>query len=158
MGRQITEGCKKTLVTFFSYTVWPSAVKFGSVGGRANRHLFPEFGELRSWVPAIPCGDMHQFFTDALVIIIRPHRSTTYVDAAYCYRQSSVVCRFVGPSVCHSNEPCINNSANQDAVCVKDSGGHMKPCIRWRFSSPMGRGNFKGENGRPVIKYSGSLP
>ena len=25
--------------------------------------------------------------------IIRPHRSTTYVDAAYCYRLSSVVCQ-----------------------------------------------------------------
>jgi len=27
--------------------------------------------------------------------IIRPHRSTTYVDVAYCYRPSSVVCRSV---------------------------------------------------------------
>ena len=27
---------------------------------------------------------------------IRPHRSTTYVDAVYCYRPSSVVCRSVG--------------------------------------------------------------
>jgi len=27
--------------------------------------------------------------------IIRPHRSTTYVDAAYSYRPSSVVCRSV---------------------------------------------------------------
>jgi len=33
------------------------------------------------------------------IIIIRPHRSTTYVDAAYCYRPSSVVCRFVCRSV-----------------------------------------------------------
>ena len=24
--------------------------------------------------------------------IIRPHRSTIYIDAAYCYRNSSVVC------------------------------------------------------------------
>jgi len=32
------------------------------------------------------------------IVIIRPHRSTTYVDAAYCYRPSSVVC----PSVCRS--------------------------------------------------------
>jgi len=30
-----------------------------------------------------------------LLIIIRPHRSTTYVDAAYSYRPSSVVCRSV---------------------------------------------------------------
>ena len=34
-------------------------------------------------------------YTNALIIIIRPHRSTTYVDAAYCYRPSSVVCRSV---------------------------------------------------------------
>ena len=31
--------------------------------------------------------------------IIGPHRSTTYVDAAYCYRPSSVVCRSVCLSV-----------------------------------------------------------
>ena len=35
-------------------------------------------------------------------MIIRPHRSTTYVDAAYSYRPSSVV----GLSVCHNSEPC----------------------------------------------------
>ena len=33
--------------------------------------------------------------------IIRLHRSTTYVDAVYCYRPSSVVCR----SVCHLVSP-----------------------------------------------------
>ena len=31
--------------------------------------------------------------------LIGPHRSTTYVDAAYSYRPSSVVCRSVGLSV-----------------------------------------------------------
>ena len=30
-----------------------------------------------------------------IITIIRPHRSTMYVDAAYCYRLSSTVCRFV---------------------------------------------------------------
>ena len=30
---------------------------------------------------------------------VRLHRSTTYVDAAYCYRPSNVVCRSVGLSV-----------------------------------------------------------
>jgi len=29
----------------------------------------------------------------------RPHRTTTYVDAAYCYRRSSVVCLSVCLSV-----------------------------------------------------------
>jgi len=36
--------------------------------------------------------------------IFRPQRSSTYVDAAYCYRPSSVVCL----SVCHSSQPCKN--------------------------------------------------
>jgi len=37
----------------------------------------------------------------AVQIFIRPHRSrpTTCVDAAYCYRTSSVVCRSVGLSI-----------------------------------------------------------
>jgi len=45
----------------------PSATKFGNVGGLAIRHLFAEFRELWSGDPVIPCGDMHQSFTDALV-------------------------------------------------------------------------------------------
>jgi len=39
-----------------------------------------------------------------IVAVVRPHRSTTYVDAAYCYRGSSVVCL----SVCRDREPCKN--------------------------------------------------
>jgi len=33
---------------------------------------------------------------------IRPHGSTTYVDATYCYRRSRVVCRSVCRSLCRS--------------------------------------------------------
>ena len=73
-------------------------------------------------------------------IIIRPHRSTTYVDAACCYRPSSVVCL----SVCHTSEPCRNSCTDRDAVWVEDSGGPKKPCIRWGPVPPMGRGNFDG--------------
>jgi len=32
------------------------------------------------------------FFVHISNVIIRPYRSTTYIDAAYCYRPSSVVC------------------------------------------------------------------
>jgi len=59
--------------------------------------------------------------------IIRLHRSTTYVDAACCYRLSSMVCR----SVYHTNKPCKNGCTDQDAVWVEDSGGPREPCIRW---------------------------
>jgi len=37
------------------------------------------------------------------LVIIRLHCSTTYVDAAYCYRPSSVVCQSVYLSVCLSH-------------------------------------------------------
>jgi len=36
-----------------------------------------------------------------VTIIIRSHHSTKYIDAAYCYQPSSVVCR----SVCHTSDP-----------------------------------------------------
>jgi len=81
--------------------------------------------------------------------IIRPHRSITYVDSAYCYRPSSVVCR----SVCHTSEP------DRDAIWVEDSGGPRKPCIRWGPDLPMWSGNFEGENERLVciVKYGDTL-
>ena len=56
-------------------------------------------------------------------VIIRPHRSTTYVDAAYSYRPSSVVCRSVRWSVCHTSEPCKNGCTDRAAVWVEDLGG-----------------------------------
>jgi len=37
-----------------------------------------------------------------IIIIIRSHHSITYVDVAYCYRPSIVVCRSVCLSVCLS--------------------------------------------------------
>ena len=64
-------------------------------------------------------------------IIIRPHRSTTYVDAAYSYRPSSVICRSVCLSVCHTSEPCKNGCTDRAAVWVEDLGGPGEPYIRW---------------------------
>ena len=78
--------------------------------------------------------------------IIRPHRSTTYVDAVYCHRPSSVVCMSVGRSrsVCHTSEPCKNGWTDRDAVWVEDSGRPKGPCIRWGFRSPHGKGQIFG--------------
>jgi len=44
-----------------------SATKFSRIRGLANGNLFPKFSELWSGSPVIPCSDMHQSFTDALV-------------------------------------------------------------------------------------------
>jgi len=78
--------------------------------------------------------------------IIRPHRSTTYVDAAYCYQLSSVVCR----SVFHTSEPCKNGCTDRAAVWVENWGAPREPCITWESRSPVGRGNFDGETGEPL--------
>jgi len=42
-------------------------MKFCNVGRLANRNLFPDFRELCSGGPVIPCGDSHESFTDTLV-------------------------------------------------------------------------------------------
>jgi len=44
-----------------------STTKCCRIRGLANRNLFPEFRELWSAGPVIPCGDMHQSFTDTLL-------------------------------------------------------------------------------------------
>ena len=90
----------------------------------------------------------------------RPHRRTTYVDAAYFYRPSSVVRRSVCLSVCHNSEPCKNGSTDRDKV-HEDSGGPKEPVLDASRvlvpgRSPMGRGNLEGD-GRPIVKYRDAL-
>jgi len=80
------------------------------------------------------------FLIIMMQFIIRPHRSTTYVDAAYSYRPSIVVCR----SVCHTSEPCKNGCTDRAAVWVEDLGGPGEPCIRWGSKSPHGKGQIFG--------------
>ena len=51
----------------------------------SDRPLWP------SLCPVIPLFPLHAFVDFFSGVRFRPHRSTTYVDAAYCYRPSSVV-------------------------------------------------------------------
>jgi len=60
------------------------------------------------------------------LVIVRPHRSAAYVDAA-CYRRIGVVCLSVG----HNCESCKNGWTSRSAVWVVDSGGLKEACIRW---------------------------
>jgi len=77
-----------------------SATKFGIVRGLTNGHLFLEFGELRSRCTAIPCGDMHQYFTDALVIIMAAlwNRADHYIFALW-FLSFSFFCLFSSPNL-----------------------------------------------------------
>jgi len=89
----------------------------------------------------------HSPFFTGRVPVLRPTNSvkalkvnsTAYVDAAYCYRPSSVVCRSVGLSVCHSSEPCKNGRTNRDAIWVVGSDGPKESCIRWESRSSSGQ-------------------
>ena len=84
--------------------------------------------------------------------IIMPHGSATYIDAACCYRLSSVVWQ----SVCHNSEPCKNWFNRSRCRLVVDSGGPKEPCIRWGPDPLMGMGNFEGE-GAAIVKYGDTL-
>jgi len=67
-----------------------------------RRHRFTDIRQVASMSPhgRRRCGLMFNY-----TLTTMPHRSSTYVDAAYCYRPSSVVCRSVG---LHISEPCQN--------------------------------------------------
>jgi len=73
------------------------------------------------------------------------HLVMKYVDVAYCYRPSRVVCLSVGLSVCHSREPCKNRWTDQDAVWVVDSGGPKEPRIWWGPDPPCKRAILRGK-------------
>jgi len=83
-----------------------------------------------------------------VVVIIRPHRNTTYVDAAYSYRPRSVVCRSVclsvGLSVWHTSQPCKNRYTDRAAVWIEDLGGPGNHVLDGGPDSPMGRGKVLG--------------
>ena len=84
--------------------------------------------------------------TSTALYCYRPHRSTTCLDAACCYRPSSVVRR----SVCYSSEPCKNGQTDRDAAWVEDSGWPNELCMRWGVRSSMERGNVEGRRGGPL--------
>jgi len=97
--------------------------------------LICDFSHLSSFVP---------FF--------RPHRSTTYVDVAYCYRLCSVVCWSV----------TLVSSAKTAAPIELPFGlrtwvGPGNHVLDGGPDPTMGRGKFLGENGRPVVKYRDTL-
>ena len=95
------------------------------------------------------CLSLYCYDFGHFVKYIRPHRSTTHVDTAYCYRPSSVVCL----SVYHTSEPCKNSLADRDAVWVEDLGGPKELCITWGSRSPYGKGQFFWGKGHPIVKY-----
>jgi len=80
------------------------------------------------------------------IFLFRPHRHTTYVDAAYCYRPPSVVCRSVWLSVCLS-VTVVSLAKTAEPIEMPfglwaQVGSRNHVLIRWWSRSPMGSGNF----------------
>jgi len=93
------------------------------------------------------------YFTAVLYFfIIRPHRSIMYVDSAYSYRPSSMVCQL------HSREPCKNGWTNEMPFGPRTrmdrrnhvlDGVHIPP---WEGAILRGR-----EQWRPTVKHRDTL-
>jgi len=92
----------------------------------------------------------------SLVRIIRPHRSTTYVDAAYSYRPSSVVCRSVGLSVTLVS-PAKTAAPIELPFGLRTWVGPRNHVLDGGPDPSMGMDKFWGENGRPIVKYGDTL-
>jgi len=73
------------------------------------------------------------------------HHSTTYVDAAYCYGQSSMVC--------HDREPYKNRRTDQDAVWLWTQVGPRNHILDWGPDPQCKRAILRGK-WWPIVKYS----
>jgi len=91
--------------------------------------------------------------------IIRPHRSTAYVDAAYCYRPS--IAWSVGQSVCRSICRSVSLSVTLVSPAKTAAPIEMPFGLRTRVGPanhvlhlgpdpPMMMGHFEGERGVPL--------
>jgi len=81
--------------------------------------------------------------------IFRLHRHTTYVDAVYCYRLSSVVC--------HSSE--LAKTAEPIKMpfgTIEDSGGPKKLCTGYGPDPPWEGTIWRGKEW-PIVKYRDTL-
>ena len=74
------------------------------------------------------------------------------VDAAYCYRSSSVVCRSVSLSVTLVS-PAKTAEPIEMPFRLSTQVGPGNHLLDGGPDPPMGRGNFEGEKGRPIVKY-----
>jgi len=96
------------------------------------------------------------FFTDysfsssycVTFCIFRPHHSTMYVDAAYCYRWSSIV--------------CLSQSSALQKWIDMPSGlwTRVSPKNNYEMGVQIshGKGQFSGRKGRPIVKYREYCP
>ena len=94
----------------------------------------------------LQCLDAVGWATCKNTIIIMPHRSTTYVDAAYCYRPSSTVCR----SVTVVSPTKMTSPIEMPFGLGTRMGPRNHVLVEWMScvpDPPMGRGKFEAGKG-----------
>jgi len=91
----------------------------------------------------VPAGLQRLLGNTTVMLIIRPHCGTTYVDAACRWRRSSVFCR----SVTLVSKP---GRTDQDAVWDVSSGGPQEPCVKLGFRSRCEGAILRGKGGDPL--------
>jgi len=84
--------------------------------------------------------------------IIRPHRSTMYVDAAYCYRPSSVVCRSVTLV-----SPAKTAAPIELPFGLRTWVGPGNHVLDGGPDPPWEGAKFLGENGHLIVTYRDTL-
>jgi len=66
-----------------------------------------------------------------------------YIDAAYYYRPNSMVCLMV-----YGSATLVSFAKTAEPIempfGLRTRVGPKKPCIRWRSTSLVGKGNFEG--------------
>ena len=95
----------------------------------------------------LPCSQLNciRIFSTQQLAIFRPHRSTTHVDAAYCYRPSSVVCLSVCVSV---QSPAKTAESIEMPLALKTRVGQKNHVGLFDgVKIPYGKGNFHGKGG-----------
>jgi len=79
-----------------------------------------------------------------------------YVDAANCYRPSSVVCRSVGRSVTLVS-PAKTAEPIKMPFGLRTRVGRGNHVLDVGPDPLMGRGNFEGGKGHPIVKCGDTL-
>jgi len=97
-------------------------------------------------VPCSPAKDsLSSKYSSICLGIFRPHHSTRYIDAAYCYWLNSVVCW----SVCHSSEPAKTAQQIQIPFGLRTWVGPRNHVLDGSLDL-RGKGQFWGGSGGPL--------
>jgi len=90
---------------------------------------------------------LYGHFTVSMTLYLFLAASQNDVDAACCYRLSSVVCVLICLSVSHDHKPCKTAEPVEMPFGLWTYMGPKNRVLHSGADSPIQRGNFEGERG-----------